>query len=262
MMKEKKKKKFLKIGLDTSALAPLILTTPFTNSLYQLIWHENRIDKYSFITDMDSIKEAKNIILNQSSQPINKIKEMKNSFNHSLMPLKVQAIKYLSETFFTRKWLLFYSDLIFQIKKKSKERFCDELIKLMEEKIKIYVDILTPKSTCLEISIKNLMPYWGYHKVDPLFINENRKLYVKVEKDPLTIEEFKKEVNISEDLNVNDIRDMYHTHIFSLLNCDEIWAGDQDFDKHRCKCSFCFDGNNFTYKIKILQIQKGYYEKQ
>lgn len=252
----------MKIGIETSSLMPLIVVSPFSNSVYERIWVENRVHRCEFITVSDCLVESIDVMLKYMKYPLQKIERMRDeSQPHEITPLPVQAIKHIAETRYNAKWIFFISDVIATIDQNcDRTEFCNQLMCAMNEKFEKYKKMLTPVDGILTIDITKILPYWGYHKIDNSFLDEKRIIKITVE-ETISQENYENEwksviddfIRTSKvEMSINARRDMYHYHVLHSLSCDEIWVGNDRFNKHLCPCPLCKDGSGIVGKDLVL----------
>ena len=255
-------KKIVRIGLETSSLMPLVVVSPFSSSVYNRIWLENGVDNCEFVTASDCITESIDVMLKYIKYPLKKIEQMRDeSQPHEISPLFVQALKHIAETRYNAKWIFFLTDIIAKIDQNSDQTdFCNQLIKAMNEKFNSYRRMLTPVNGILTIDITKILPYWGYHKIDINFLKEKRIIKIIV-KETISQEEYEEQYELwidnftstlKKDLTINSKRDMYHYHILRSLGCNEIWVGNEKFNKHLCPCPLCKDSSGIVGKDLVL----------
>ncbi|MBN1762499.1 MAG: hypothetical protein JW878_05415 [Methanomicrobia archaeon] len=257
--------KVKRIGIETSSLMPLVVVSPFSNSVYNRIWLENRVNKCEFFTTSDCVDEAIDVMLKYIQYPLKKIEQMRDeSQPHEITPLFVQALKHIAETRYNAKWIFFLTDVAAKIDQDcSRTEFCNKLIKAMNEKFDNYRRMLTPEEGILTIDISKILPYWGYHKIDGSFLKEKKSVNILVN-ETLSQEEYEEQYEIwidsftsalKKDLTLNSKRDMYHYHVLHLLNCDEIWVGNENFHEHLCPCPSCKGSSNLVGR-DLVRLKK------
>jgi len=257
--------KVTRIGIETSSLMPLMVVSPFSNSVYERIWLENRANKCEFVTTSDCVDEAIDVMLKYIEYPLKKIEQMRDeSQPHEITPLFVQALKHIAETRYNAKWIFFLTDVVAEIDQNcSRTEFCNQLIKAMNKKFDDYRRMLTPVNGILTIDISKILPYWGYHKIDSSFLKEKRIVEILVNKT-ISQEEYEEQYEIwidnftstlKKDLTINSKRDMYHYHVIRSLGCDEIWVGNEKFHEHLCPCPLCRDSSGIVEK-DLVRLRK------
>ncbi|MGB7533998.1 MAG: hypothetical protein WA977_13650 [Halobacteriota archaeon] len=254
--------KVARIGLETSSLMPLIVVAPFSNLVYERIWLENRVHKCEFVTASDCVVESIDVMLKYSKYPLEKIEQMRDvSQPHEITPLSVQAIKHIAETRYNAKWIFFLTDVVAKIDQNyDRTEFCNQLTKAINEKFDSYRRMLTPVNDILTIDVTKILPYWGYHKIDNSFLKEEKAIKVIV-RETISQEEYEEQYEpwitnftstLKKDLTINSKRDMYHYHILRSLGCDEIWVGNEKFNKHLCPCPLCKDSSGIVGEDLVL----------
>jgi hypothetical protein len=230
-----------KIGLESSSIMPLVVITPFSQSLWEKIWGECFAS--TFIANQDSIRELSQIFEFRSdsfySSPITRIQKMKERSVSTSLSLKGEAIKYLADGQMgghvgnkqSRVEVFFFSDVVDSIDSGTidREEFCELVIQGIREKINAFKKLIEPSNHVLEIDLQRSLSYWGDHNVSHDFKNERRKLEIQIFPDNDSRSKFDHVPN-------RQRSDMYHFHMLVRENVDLIIVADKGFKENLCDC--------------------------
>lgn len=244
------------IGLESSSLMPLVVITPLSQDCYETIWGE--LFSNSFIIHQDSLRELKSVFEFRAdtffSNPIVRMQKLRDIPLHKGLTAKGIAIKLLLDgqaggwvgNKNSRVQAFFFSDVIDSIDDSiaDLQEFCNIAVERMKAKINRFNHLITPENNLLAIDLKNILPYWGYHNVSRNFLEEDRKLTIKVQEDCALVD-----IDMFRDKPSAGRRDTFHYHMLTQESVDLILVGDANFESNICSCNQC---SKWFPKIRIL----------
>ena len=226
------------IGLETSAIMPLLEVTPRTLPLQKRIQEvQQSISKVEFVTDSYSVEEARQQIEVSYTSALRSLDKtfliaQRDKLSHPHL-LSVTFVKCLAENWYGREETLRWSDCLLPVLTSSLtyDTFFDQVKDALASKRDAYLSVLRLDAEWLEIDCKHILPYW----VTPTFLTDLR-IRVRVIPNSLSLSEFFNTLQnllgepMWKKLRVNDVTDLFHLYsLYHDAKAREIWSCNQEF---------------------------------
>jgi hypothetical protein len=165
------------IGLETSAIMPLLEVTPRTLPLQKRIQEvQQSISQVEFVTDSYSVEEARQQIEVSYTSALRSLDKtslipQRDKLSHPHL-LAVTFVKCLAENWYGREETLRWSDCLLPVLTPSLtyETFFDQVREALAFKRDAYLSVLKPDAEWLEIDCRHILPYWA----TPTFLTDLR----------------------------------------------------------------------------------------
>lgn len=242
------------IGLESSTIMPLVTVTPLTQDCYEVVWREYL--SQTLVVHEDSLAELRNVFRFKAdtfySNPISRLEKIKEYSFCGGLSIKRAALKLLLDGQMggwvgnknSRVQAFFFSDVIDAVSDEVRDPklFSTQLTAKMCEKVRTYDEMLTPRDGILTIDIRRILPYWGFHNVDPAILSESRTIQIRILPNCESSTMF-------ESLPPGIRRDAYHYHMLTKERVHLLLVGDANFKNNVCPCQSCLSHGS---EIRLL----------
>ncbi len=227
------------VGLETSAIMPLLEVTPRTLPIQKRILEVQRasIQRTEFVTDSYSVEEARQQVEVSYSSALRSLDKTFQIAQREKVSqptlLAVIFVKCLAENWYGREETLRWSDCLLSVFANTPlpNEFFDRVRDALTLKRDTYLSILRTDAEYLEIDCSRILPYW----VSPSHLT-NVQVKVRVVHNSMSLSDFFNLLQnllsepLKKKLRVNEVSDLFHLYsLYHDAGVREVWSCNQNF---------------------------------